>query len=123
MVQTSSLPARLQLHTKHELIKDVIPMRRNASVRPDLHSFLILNFLAGIFLHDPTCMAALLDPSLFTFRKGAVRVETVGRCVGHTILDYGLKQYVADYNCLYFKSSFNVGVLNNMFGVTEGSSL
>jgi uridine nucleosidase len=47
----------------------------------------------GIFLHDPTCMAALLDPSLFTFRKGAVRVETVGRCVGHTILDYGLKNW------------------------------
>jgi len=57
---------------------------------PDLYTC-----FTGIFLHDPTCMAALLDPSLFTFRKGAVRVETKGRCVGHTLLDYGLKKYVA----------------------------
>jgi inosine-uridine nucleoside N-ribohydrolase len=48
----------------------------------------------GIYLHDPTCMAALLDPTLFTFKKGAVRVETEGLCVGHTLLDMGLKKYV-----------------------------
>lgn len=48
----------------------------------------------GIFLHDPTCMAALLDPSLFTYRKGAVRVETEGLCVGYTLLDMGLKNWV-----------------------------
>ena len=50
--------------------------------------------LAGIFLHDPTSMAALLDPSLFTFRKGVVRVETEGVCMGYTLLDRGLKKYV-----------------------------
>ncbi|XP_024393266.1 probable uridine nucleosidase 1 isoform X4 [Physcomitrium patens] len=50
--------------------------------------------LDGIFLHDPTCMAALLDPTLFTFKNGAVRVETEGPCLGHTILGMGLKKYV-----------------------------
>ncbi|KAG0589938.1 hypothetical protein KC19_1G058200 [Ceratodon purpureus] len=50
----------------------------------------------GIYLHDPTCMAALLDPTLFTFKKGAVRVETEGLCVGHTLLDMGLKNWVGN---------------------------
>ena len=54
----------------------------------------VLIHFTGIFLHDPTCLAALLDPTLFTFKKGAVRVETEGLCVGHTLLDLGLKKYV-----------------------------
>ncbi|KAL3675421.1 hypothetical protein R1sor_025369 [Riccia sorocarpa] len=45
----------------------------------------------GIFLHDPTCMAAVLDPSLVTYRTGVVRVETQGICAGLTLLDMGLK--------------------------------
>ncbi|KAH7441911.1 hypothetical protein KP509_03G061700 [Ceratopteris richardii] len=49
--------------------------------------------LNGIFLHDPGCLAALLDPSLFTYRKGALRVETQGICTGHTLLDLGLKKW------------------------------
>lgn len=49
--------------------------------------------LDGIFLHDPGCLAALLDPSLFTYRKGALRVETQGICTGHTLLDLGLKKW------------------------------
>ncbi|CAK9232924.1 unnamed protein product [Sphagnum jensenii] len=52
--------------------------------------------LDGIFLHDPTCMAALLDPSLFTYKTGALRVETKGICVGHTLLDLGLKNWVGE---------------------------
>ncbi|MCO5558841.1 hypothetical protein L7F22_012429 [Adiantum nelumboides] len=49
--------------------------------------------LNGIFLHDPGCIAALLDPTLFTYRKGVLRVETQGICIGHTLLDLGLKKW------------------------------
>eukprot|EP00246_Nothoceros_aenigmaticus_P014535 TRINITY_DN5577_c1_g2_i2.p1 TRINITY_DN5577_c1_g2~~TRINITY_DN5577_c1_g2_i2.p1 ORF type:complete len:187 (-),score=27.17 TRINITY_DN5577_c1_g2_i2:329-889(-) len=48
----------------------------------------------GIFLHDPTCMAAIIRPSLFTYKTGAVRVETQGICAGHTLFDQGLKTWV-----------------------------
>ncbi|KAJ4970514.1 hypothetical protein NE237_003613 [Protea cynaroides] len=47
----------------------------------------------GIFPHDPVCFAALVRPDLFTFKKGVVRVETQGICVGHTIMDQGLKKW------------------------------
>ena len=47
---------------------------------------------AGIFLHDPVSFAALVRPDLFTFKKGVVRVETQGICMGHTLMDDGLKE-------------------------------
>ncbi|XP_072998788.1 probable uridine nucleosidase 1 [Typha latifolia] len=47
----------------------------------------------GIFLHDPVCFVALVRPDLFTFKKGVVRVETQGICVGHTLMDQGLKKW------------------------------
>ncbi|GJX55696.1 uridine nucleosidase 1-like protein [Tanacetum coccineum] len=47
----------------------------------------------GIFLHDPVCFVALVRPDLFTFKKGVVRVETQGLCVGHTLMDQGLKRW------------------------------
>ncbi|KAG6427513.1 hypothetical protein SASPL_111759 [Salvia splendens] len=47
----------------------------------------------GIFLHDPVSFVALVRPDLFTFKKGVVRVETQGICVGHTIMDQGLKNW------------------------------
>ncbi|KAL8526320.1 hypothetical protein ACS0TY_015511 [Phlomoides rotata] len=47
----------------------------------------------GIFLHDPVSFVALVRPDLFTFRKGVVRVETQGVCVGHTLMDQGLKKW------------------------------
>lgn len=47
----------------------------------------------GIFLHDPVCFAALVRPDLFTYKKGVVRVETQGICVGHTLMDQGLKKW------------------------------
>ena len=45
-----------------------------------------------IFLHDPVSFAALVRPELFTFKKGVVRVETQGICVGHTSMDMLLKK-------------------------------
>ncbi|XP_077235817.1 uridine-ribohydrolase 1 [Tasmannia lanceolata] len=47
----------------------------------------------GIFLHDPVSFVALVRPDLFTFKKGVVRVETQGICVGHTLMDQGLKRW------------------------------
>ncbi|EEF33626.1 uridine nucleosidase 1 [Ricinus communis] len=47
----------------------------------------------GIFLHDPVAFVALTRPDLFTYKKGVVRVETQGICVGHTLLDQGLKRW------------------------------
>jgi uridine nucleosidase len=47
----------------------------------------------GIFLHDPVSFVALVRPDLFTFKKGAVRVETQGICLGHTLMDQGLKNW------------------------------
>jgi len=45
------------------------------------------------FLHDPVSFAALVRPDLFTFRKGVARFETQGICIGHTLMDQGLKKY------------------------------
>jgi inosine-uridine nucleoside N-ribohydrolase len=39
----------------------------------------------GIFTHDPSAVAYLMDPSLFTTRRGPVRVVTEGIAVGQTI--------------------------------------
>lgn len=47
----------------------------------------------GIFLHDPVSFMALVRPDLFTYKKGVVRVETQGICVGHTLMDQGLKRW------------------------------
>ncbi|XP_047340431.1 uridine nucleosidase 1 [Impatiens glandulifera] len=47
----------------------------------------------GIFLHDPVSFVALIEPDLFTYKKGVVRVETQGTCLGHTLLDQGLKKW------------------------------
>ncbi|XP_026418685.1 uridine nucleosidase 1-like [Papaver somniferum] len=49
--------------------------------------------LYGIFLHDPVSFVALVRPDLFTYKKGVVRVETQGICVGHTLMDQGLKTW------------------------------
>ncbi|KAK7337219.1 hypothetical protein VNO77_17782 [Canavalia gladiata] len=47
----------------------------------------------GIFLHDPVSFVAVVRPDLFTYKNGVVRVETQGICVGHTLLDQGLKKW------------------------------
>lgn len=49
---------------------------------------------SGIFLHDPVSFIALVRPDLFKYKKGVVRVETQGICIGHTLMDQGLKKYV-----------------------------
>ena len=47
----------------------------------------------AIYVHDPTAMAAVLRPELFTWAAGEVRVLTSGVAAGHTIMDRGLKRW------------------------------
>ncbi|KAM3288264.1 uridine nucleosidase 1 [Capsicum chacoense] len=47
----------------------------------------------GVFPHDPVTFMALIRPDLFTYKKGVVRVETQGICVGHALMDLGLKKW------------------------------
>ncbi|KAF8403256.1 hypothetical protein HHK36_011357 [Tetracentron sinense] len=47
----------------------------------------------GIILHDPVSFVALVRPDLFTYKKGVVRVETQGICLGYTLMDQGLKKW------------------------------
>ncbi|KAK8963875.1 Uridine nucleosidase 1 [Platanthera guangdongensis] len=68
-----------------QLLSDMCKFYRDWHVKSDgVH---------GIFLHDPVSFAALVRPDLFTFKKGVVRVETEGICVGHTLMDQGLKKW------------------------------
>lgn len=39
----------------------------------------------GVFLHDPTALLAAVDPSLFTYTEGVVRVQTIGITRGLTL--------------------------------------
>ncbi|XP_070660855.1 probable uridine nucleosidase 2 isoform X5 [Malus domestica] len=42
--------------------------------------------LTGVYLHDPAVVVAAVDPSLFTYTEGVVRVQTNGITRGLTIL-------------------------------------
>lgn len=50
--------------------------------------------LDGIFLHDPTALAAVLAPELFGWNDGAVRVSCDGLARGKTLMDTGVKNWV-----------------------------
>ncbi len=43
--------------------------------------------LSGCHTHDPSAIAYLIDPTLFTIHKGPVRVQTEGLARGQTLLD------------------------------------
>lgn len=68
-----------------QFISDICKFYRDWHVKSD--------GVYGIFLHDPVSFVALVRPDLFTFKKGVVRVETQGICVGHTLMDQGLKKW------------------------------
>lgn len=68
-----------------QLLTDMCKFYRDWHVKSDS--------VYGIFLHDPVSFVALVRPDLFTYKKGVVRVETQGICVGHTLMDQGLKRW------------------------------
>ena len=45
--------------------------------------------LQGMFTHDPSVIAYLVDPTLFTMRKAPIRVETQGISRGKTWPAFG----------------------------------
>ncbi|AES60050.2 probable uridine nucleosidase 2 [Medicago truncatula] len=49
--------------------------------------------IKGIYLHDPTALLAVVDPSLVTFTEGVVRVQTNGITRGLTILENKQKRF------------------------------
>ncbi|XP_060173739.1 probable uridine nucleosidase 2 isoform X2 [Lycium barbarum] len=51
--------------------------------------------LTGVFLHDPTALLAAVNPSVFTYSEGVVRVQTVGITKGLTIF-YNKKKRFAE---------------------------
>jgi len=52
----------------------------------------------AVFLHDPTALAALVDPALFTWTEGAVVVAGDGVLAGATVIDQGEKVWAAQKN-------------------------
>ncbi|XP_010271714.1 PREDICTED: uridine nucleosidase 1-like isoform X2 [Nelumbo nucifera] len=70
-----------------KVLSDMIVFYRDWHVKSD--------GVFGIFLHDPVSFVALVRPDLFTYKEGVVRVETQGICVGHTLMDQGLKRWNA----------------------------
>jgi uridine nucleosidase len=48
--------------------------------------------LDGIYLHDPTALAAVLAPQHFGWAEGRVRVATAGVARGKTLMDTGVKK-------------------------------
>lgn len=50
---------------------------------------------AGVYLHDPAALLAAVNPSLFTYSEGVVRVQTCGIMRGLTIFDNTKKRSAA----------------------------
>ncbi|EIE27835.1 hypothetical protein COCSUDRAFT_83455 [Coccomyxa subellipsoidea C-169] len=47
----------------------------------------------SVYVHDPSALAAVLQPALFTWRFGQVRVLTESVATGMTVMDVGLKRW------------------------------
>ncbi len=47
----------------------------------------------SVYVHDPSALAAVLQPTLFTWRFGQVRVLTESVAIGMTVMDVGLKRW------------------------------
>ncbi|KZV37844.1 putative uridine nucleosidase 2 [Dorcoceras hygrometricum] len=54
----------------------------------------------GVYLHDPTALLAAVDPSLFTYTEGVVRVQTIGITRGLTLFYNRQKRFeeVTEWN-------------------------
>lgn len=47
----------------------------------------------AVYVHDPAALAAVLQPSLFTWRPGQIRVLTESVARGMSVMDTGLKRW------------------------------
>jgi purine nucleosidase len=95
----------LNTTTKVKLNDDILLRVRDGNKRYGQFVWSISRFYAdfhknvnhvegGFYVHDPSAVLYLVDPSLFTTRKGPVRVVTEGIAIGETIMpayDYQLQ--------------------------------
>jgi purine nucleosidase len=95
----------LNTTTKVKLNDDILMRIRNNNSRYGPFVFAITRFYAdfhknvnhvegGFFVHDPSAVMYLIDPSIFTVRQGPVRVVREGIAIGQTIMpayDYQLE--------------------------------
>ncbi|WP_019613827.1 nucleoside hydrolase [Psychromonas ossibalaenae] len=52
--------------------------------------------LEGCHVHDPSAIAYVINPQLFTMRRGPVRVVTEGPAAGYTIQKFEQRKYMHD---------------------------
>ncbi len=52
-----------------------------------LNFYQTVNHVDGLYTHDPSAMAFVIDPSLFQTERMPVFIETEGRCAGQTVAD------------------------------------
>lgn len=65
--------------------------------------------IKGVYLHDPTTMLVAIDPSLFTYTEGVVRVQTAGITRGLTLF-YNKQKRFAEVTEWCDKPSVKVAV-------------
>lgn len=68
-----------------------------------------MNGNIGVYLHDPTALLVAVDPSLFTYMEGVVRVQTSGITRGLTLCYNKQKRY-AEVNAWTDKPTVKVAV-------------
>lgn len=87
----------LNTTTKVKLNDEILLRIRDANSRYGPFVFAITRFYldfhknvnhveGGFFVHDPSAVIYLIDPSIFTVRQGPVRVATEGIAIGETIM-------------------------------------
>ncbi|MGL4478510.1 MAG: nucleoside hydrolase, partial [Aeromonas veronii] len=66
--------------------------------------------LSGCHVHDPSAIAYVIDPTLFTLREGPVRVITSGPAIGHTLQKFDGKRHSHDDWAAYRPQQVGVAV-------------
>ncbi|XP_047335312.1 probable uridine nucleosidase 2 [Impatiens glandulifera] len=74
--------------------------------------------IKGVYLHDPTTILAAVNPSLFTFAEGVVRVQTVGISRGLTLF-YNKQKRFAEVTEWSDKPSVKVAVTVDAAAINE----
>lgn len=64
----------------------------------------------GCHVHDPSAIAYVIEPELFTLRSGAVRVVTDGPAEGMTIQKIDQRKYMHDEWSAFYAQNVGVGV-------------
>ncbi len=66
--------------------------------------------LDGCHVHDPSAIAYVIDPTLFTLREGPVRVINEGPAIGHTLQKFDGKSHPTTAGPIIAPSRWGVAV-------------